>query len=140
MRIQFPRLIADYRDFQPVPNLELSDQSDHLGIWLRLREHEPPKRRRGEGPLLVEYHPIEIFFERQLSLLVGIEGQVMPLLHFGKLEPEIHGRSPACLVVPSVGEQDAANIQKQRRDWECSFHHRCQSIRDDSSGTAAPEC
>ena len=52
--IQFPGFVADHGDLQPVPDLELSDQLDHLGVRFRLREHEAPKLRPGERPLLVE--------------------------------------------------------------------------------------
>ena len=80
-----------------------------------MREHEAPKLSPGERSLLVEDHPTQIFFQRELSLLVGVEGQVMPILHLGQLQLEVRRRPFAGMMIPPVGEQDAADIQKQRR-------------------------
>ncbi len=41
---------------------------------------------------------------------------VMPILHLGQLQPEVRRRPFAGMMIPSVGEQDSADIQKQRRD------------------------
>jgi hypothetical protein len=57
IRIQFPPLVADHGDLQPVPDLELGDQLDHLAVGFRLREHEAPKLSPGERSLLVEDDP-----------------------------------------------------------------------------------
>src|ERR1039458_9786243 len=46
----------------------------------------------------------------------------MPILHFGQLQLEVRRRPFAGMMIPAVGEQDAANIQKQCRDWCASFH------------------
>ena len=105
-----------------MPDFELSDQLDHLGVGFRLREHEAPKLSPGERSLLVENHPVQILLQRELPLLVGVEGQVMPILHLGPLQLEVCRRPFAGLMSPSVGEQDAADIQKQRRDRDRSFH------------------
>src|SRR5208283_1566966 len=95
---------------------------DHLGIRLRLREHEAPKLSPGERSLFVEDHPTQILFQRELSLLVSVEGQVMPILHLGQLQLEVRRRPFAGMMIPPVGEQDAADIQKQRRDRACTLH------------------
>ena len=53
LRIQFAPFIADRGDLQPVPDLQLSDQLDHLVVRFRLREHEAPKLRLAERALMV---------------------------------------------------------------------------------------
>src|ERR1019366_6873134 len=75
-----------------------------------------------ERSLLVEDHPTQIFFQRELSLLVGVEGQLMPILHLGPLQLEVLRRPSAGMMIPTVGEQDTADIQKQCRDRDRSFH------------------
>jgi hypothetical protein len=114
VRIQLPGFVADHCDLQPVPDLELSGQLYHLGIRLGLREHKFPKLSASKRSLLVEYHPTQIFFQRELSLLVGVEGQVMSILHLGQLQFEVHRRPSAGMMIPPVGEQDSPDIQKQR--------------------------
>jgi hypothetical protein len=65
----------------------------------------------------------QTFFQGELSLLVGVEGQVMPILHLGQIQLEIRRRPFAGMMIPTVGEQDTPDIQKQARD--CSrFVHR----------------
>jgi hypothetical protein len=46
----------------------------------------------------------------------------MPILHLGQLQLEVRRRPFAGMMIPPVGEQDAADIQKQCRDWRDSFH------------------
>ena len=57
MRIQFAGFVVDYGDPQVVLRLEIADQLDHLGIRLRLREHEFLELLSRERPLLVEHRP-----------------------------------------------------------------------------------
>jgi hypothetical protein len=66
--------------------------------------------------LLVEDHPVQVFFQRELAFLVGVEGQVMPILHLSQLQLEVGRRPFAGMMIPPIGEQDTANIQKQCRD------------------------
>jgi len=56
IHIQFASFVADHGDLQPVPDLELSCQLDHLGVRFRLREDETPKLSPGERSLSVEDH------------------------------------------------------------------------------------
>jgi hypothetical protein len=65
--IQFATFVADHGDLQPIPDSGLSDQIDHLAARSRLGEYEAPKLSPGECSLLVEVHPIQIFFQRELS-------------------------------------------------------------------------
>ena len=116
MGIQFARFVADHGDFQPVPDLELSDQLDHFGVRFRLREHESPELSPCERSLLVENRPAQVFLQRELALLVGVEGQVMPILHLRPVQFEVRRRPFAGMMIPPIGKQDTANIQKQRRD------------------------
>ena len=50
--------------------------------------------------VLVANHSTRIFLPRKISLLIGVEG----------------------MMIPPVGEQRAADIQKQRRDRDRSLH------------------
>jgi hypothetical protein len=113
--IQFVCFVVDRADLQPVPDLELCDELDHLGVRFRLREHEAAKLSPGERSVLVKDHLTQIFFHRQLSFLVRVEGQVMPILHLGHLQLEVRRRPFAGMTIPPVGEQDT-DIQKHAGD------------------------
>ena len=61
--------------------------------------------------------------QRELSLLVGVESQVMPIFHLSQLQLEFRRRPFAGMMIPPVGGQDTADIQKRAGD--CSrFLHR----------------
>ena len=71
----------------------------------------------------MEDHPAQIFRKSHPSLFVGFKVQGMPLLHFGPLQLEVLCRPPARMMIPSIGEQDPADVQKQASN--CSrFLHR----------------
>jgi hypothetical protein len=52
---------------------------------------------------------------KNVSNLVGVKGQVMPILHLGQIQLEVRRRPFAGMMIPPV-------IQKQRRDRDRSFH------------------
>jgi hypothetical protein len=45
---------------------------------------------------------------------VGFEVQAMPSFHFGPIQLEVLRGAPAGVMIPSVGEQNSAHVQKQR--------------------------
>jgi hypothetical protein len=53
---------------------------------------------------------------------MGFEDQAVPIFHLSPRQLEILRRPFAGVMIPPVGEQDASDIQKQRRDRERSFH------------------
>jgi hypothetical protein len=53
---------------------------------------------------------------------MGFEDQAVPIFHLSPRQLEVLRRPSAGVMIPPVGEQDAADIQKQRRDRERSFH------------------
>jgi hypothetical protein len=128
MRIQLARFIADYGDSQAVPRLEVADEIDHLCEEFRLREHKSPKLGPGKRSFFVEDHAVQIFLERNPVFLVGGKVQYMPFFHFGIIQVEVPGRPSAGMMIPTVGEQDAADIHKQRRDL--IFHWVAFAISD----------
>jgi hypothetical protein len=77
-----------------------------------LGEHEAPKLSPGEGSLLVEDHTVEILFESELSGLENVEVQAVPSLQIGPLQLEVLRRPFAGVMIPPVGQQDTADIQK----------------------------
>jgi hypothetical protein len=77
-----------------------------------LREHEATKLSAGKRPLLVKYHALEVFPKCEPPLLEGAEVQPMALLHLGPVELELRRRSFARMVIPSVAEQHATDIQE----------------------------
>jgi len=115
MSIDLARLITDDDNFQAVPRLELANEPKHLWVRLRLSKHEVPKLAPGKWPFLKEHHPSQIFFKGELALLVCLEDETMALIHLSPIQLEVFGRSFACKMVPTVGEQDPAYIYKQRR-------------------------
>ena len=122
VRVQFARLVANHDEFQAVPDLEAGDQLDHSRARFRLREHEPTKLRTGERSLPVEHHPVQVIIQRELAFLISGEVQPMPVLHLGPLKVKLTGRPSAGMMIPAVREQHAADIQKQCRDRDGSFH------------------
>ena len=50
--------------------------------------------------------------------------QAVPILHLSPLQVEILSGPSAGMVIPSIGEQNAADIHKQRCDRDRSFHSR----------------
>jgi hypothetical protein len=81
-----------------------------------LREHEAPKLIPCKLSLPVEHHPAQVFFQGELTDVVCVEGQVMPVVHLSQIQIEYLRSQMAGLVVLPVGEQDASNVQKQRVD------------------------
>jgi hypothetical protein len=122
MGIDLTRLITNDDNFQAMLRLDLGNEAKHLWIRLRLSKHKVPKLIPGKWPLLKEHHPSQVFFEGELTLLVCLEDETMTLIHLYPIQFEVFGRSFARKVVPTVGEQDPANIYKQRRDWERLLH------------------
>ncbi len=102
MRIQFPCFVADHGDVQSVPDLDLRNKIDHLGVRFRLREHEAAKLSLCKRSFFVEDHPAQIFFERELPLFVGVECQVMPVLHLRELHMKSGRRTFAGIMIPAV--------------------------------------
>jgi hypothetical protein len=47
---------------------------------------------------------------------MGFEDQAVPILHLSPLQLEVLRRPSAGMMIPPVGEQDATDIQKQRRN------------------------
>ena len=116
IRIQFPRFITDHYHFQSVLHLELADQLYHLGVRFRLREHEFSKLGRSKRPLLAEHHQTRVSLNGELAQLVSVESPAMPGFHLIRIQVERLGRQFAGPVTPSVGEQNAADIQEQCRN------------------------
>jgi hypothetical protein len=112
MVVQLTGLVTDHNYFQAVPLLKLNNQLDHPWVGFRLREHEAPKLIPGERALLIENHPIQVLFQRQLSLFVGIESQMMPTVHLGQFELEILCRPFAGSIIPTVCKQDTSDIDE----------------------------
>ncbi len=46
---------------------------------------------------------------------MGFEDQAMPIFHLRPLQLEVLRRPSAGMMIPPVGEQDTADIQKQRQ-------------------------
>ena len=146
IRVQFARFVAHHGDLQSILCLDFAEQLDHLRMRLRLREHEAPKLSTGERSFLEEDHPIQIFFQRELSILVSGEVQLMPIFHLRPRQLEAFRRPSAGMMIPPVGEQHAAYIHKHAGDCSrslrciffCRVDHRCQRIRASSSGIATP--
>jgi hypothetical protein len=76
---------------------------------------KPRKLSPGERPLSIEDHPTWMFLQRELSLLVDVEGQTMPIFHIGRLRLEIRRRPFAGMMIPPIGEQDTAEYPGSRR-------------------------
>ena len=71
---------------------------------------------------------------------------MMPILHLGPLQLKVCGRPFARMMIPSVGEQDPADIQEEASDRGRLSHtlcfrrspHRCHRICASSNGIATP--
>ena len=85
-------------------------------------KHEVPELLPRERSLLVEHRQAEVFLEGELSLLVGLEGQVMALFHLGQLQLEGRGRRLTPVMIPPVAEQDSADVEKHAGDTSRILH------------------
>jgi hypothetical protein len=54
--------------------------------------------------------------QRELSLLVGVKGQFVPIFHFAQLQLKLRRRPLPGVMIPPVCQQDTADIQEQRRN------------------------
>jgi hypothetical protein len=61
---------------------------------------------------LIKHDSIEVILEREPSLFVRFEVQSVPLLHVGPLQLEMFRRPSAGMMIPSIGEQDTADVQE----------------------------
>jgi hypothetical protein len=129
MQIQFAPFIADDGDLEFVPGLEPADQFNHFRMRFRLREHEAPKFGPRERAFPVKDDPIQIFRQRQLADLVGVERQVMPVFQFLEVEVEPVCRRFPGLVIPAVGQQHASDVQKQA-GYSRRFLHRFGLLKE----------
>ena len=84
-----------------------------------------------------------LFFKVQIFFLQP--SQLMPGFHVGPLQLEARRRPLAGIMVPAVGEQDAADIQEQAGDcirflrlFFPRSDQRCHRIRVSSSGIPTP--
>ena len=120
--VDLARLIADDDNFYAVLRLQLGNELQHLWIRSRLRKHEVPKLVPGKWTLLKKDYPTQVFLEGEFAFLVGLEDETVTLIHLRPIQLEVLGGTFACKVVPTVGEQYPAYINKQRRNWERLFH------------------
>lgn len=59
---------------------------------------------------------------------MNFKREAMPLFHFGPIELEFRHGSSARVVIPSIGKQDATDIDEQAGDIR-RFLHRVVSVR-----------
>jgi hypothetical protein len=120
--IQLTGFIADDRYLQSKIQLKLSDKLDHFREGLRLREHKAAKLIAREGPPFVEDNQAQILFKRDLALLEDLEREAMAFLHVCPLQFEALRRPSARQVIPPIGQEDVADIQKYACDASCRLH------------------
>jgi len=99
-----------------------------------LLAHEAPELRPREWPLLVKNDEAQVFFESELSLFVDFEDKAVPLFHLGPIQLELRHGTPPGVVVPSVGEQDTADIHKHTGNRRCFLHIACAKEAEDACG------
>ena len=103
-------VLSRYLPLRPLTRLIISD------FGLGLGEHELFEVLPGKGPLLVEHHLVQVGVQAELAFLIGVEAQLVAVVQVVQVQGELCGRVPAHVAVPAVGEQDAADIQKQVGD------------------------
>ena len=98
----------------------LSASGRHAGK--RQAANRPPKATKliaREGPPLVEDNQAQILLERDSAFLEGLECEAVPILHFSPLQFEVLRCSSARQMIPTVGEKNAAYIQKYACHFAC---------------------
>ena len=60
--------------------------------------------------------------EGDFILLLDFKIQLMALLHLDPVQFEVLRRPPARMMIPAIGEQDAADVHKQGGDRDAFFH------------------
>ena len=61
----------------------------------------------------MEDDALEVLIQAEQAPLVGVERQVVPLVHLVEVQAEGLGRPPAHGAVPAVRQNQAANVEKQ---------------------------
>src|ERR1700741_983994 len=85
-----------------------------LGVFPGLSKHKSGELFAGERPGPVEESAIEILVEGDLSGVEGGEGEVVALAKFFPVQAKVRRIGQDLLVIPAIGEDDAANIPEQR--------------------------
>ncbi len=109
---QLASFVADGRDLEAVADCEVADHVDHIGIRLGLVEHELSKVLAGERARLVKDNAVQVLWQCELTDFVGVEREVMPLVNLVAVQSEFGGRAFTRVVVPPVGQKDAAQVQE----------------------------
>ena len=112
IRVDFARFVADHGDLQPVSMLESNNEIKHFGIRFGLRAHKTPKLRPCECAFFIKNDPVKILSKSHPPLLVGFEVQGMAVLRFGRIQLEMPGRTFSGVMIPTISQQDLANIHK----------------------------
>ena len=66
-------------------------------------------RSREWAPAVKNYQT-EILLQRQLSIFESFEGQTMPFINLRQIQLKGRRGSPAGIMIPSIGEQDIADV------------------------------
>ncbi|MDB6153263.1 MAG: hypothetical protein JWL90_1716 [Chthoniobacteraceae bacterium] len=64
----------------------------------------------------------QVFIERQLTLFVSVESQMVPGFQISRIQVEFLDCPSANVMVPPIGKEDAPDIEKQAADWGRFFH------------------
>src|ERR1700690_701695 len=114
--VQLQRLVIDGRH-QVFAGLR--ERREHrAGVWILpgLRKHERGELFAGEGAGAVEEGAVQILVQSDLASVKRREREIMAVLKIFPIELERLGGFTACIAVPAVGEDDAADIKEERGD------------------------
>lgn len=114
----FPAFVADNSDAEFEGAFEFSDVFDGFREWTGLFENELLEFVEAEVALFVENGLVEVFLERHFSRLIRVVDEMVTAGHFLEIDPEMFGGFFAEGGVPSIGEEDASDVEEESGDGE----------------------
>ena len=115
--VEFERLVVDSTDEIFLSLRQGTENSAGAGIFLGLGEHEGGELFASEGASAVEERAVEIFVERDEAGVEGREGEVVAVFEFFPVNVESAGAFTARVAVPTVGEDDSADVPEKCGDF-----------------------
>src|SRR5262249_18251658 len=115
--VEFERLVVDCADEVFLRASYFIQNRPRVRILLGLRKHEGRKFLPRERARAVEQGTVEIFVQGDLSGVERGEREVVTVLEFFPIEAKRGGSLFARFAIPTIGQNDAANIPKESGDF-----------------------
>src|SRR5262252_3362615 len=114
--VQLERLIVDGPDEVAICSSALIEDCAAGRILLGLREHKGGELFAAEFARAIKQRAVEVFVERDLASVESGKREFVAVLEIFPVQAESFSSFLARVAIPSVGQDNAADIPKQRSD------------------------